>query len=451
MPSRLLPCLALLICSAALPAHASSCADPDPALDLEQRVADCQADLGSVWDRSGYPHLVFNLGRALRLLGRNDEALPVLQEALQYAPDNAGYWAELARLYLALKEPATAAALYGQAMDLAPDDPYIPADRAEAWLAFGKPEACIADLEPVLPGLRGQTDDGWFRNLYGRCLAAEGRPAEALAAYDDALADYPDYLDVKGNRIFALQALGRYDAVLADTAPLLDRGLTPDLSDDWEFSLRALRLDALGFLGRGAEIGPDLDALKARFPDSLDVVNIEAWSLFSTGRLDEADSAAETLRQQPEDQALPGYMVDTLAQIDLAMGRTDQAIAGLELAAWRDPGLAEAWVPALVAQGYLPQTSLADAVLTAVRRCVEEKGKDCRLAPLPVTEKTAITVSRPGPLPAPAAVAPAETPGFEPGPAAPAEPPALPPDEAPGLGSPPKAARPGEAPKPAAP
>lgn len=457
MPSRLAFGLALLLAATALPALASTCADPDPALDLEQRVADCQADLGSVWDRSGYPHLVYNLGKALRLLGRNDEALPVLQEALRYSPDTAGYWAELARVYLALNEPATAATLYSQAIVLDPADPYNPADRAEAWFNFGKPDACIADLAPVLPQLRGQTDDGWFRNLHGRCLAALGRASEALAAYDDALADYPDYLDVKGNRIYALQALGRYDQVLADTAPLLDRALTPDLTDEWELSLRALRLDALSFAGRGDEIDADLAALKARFPDSLDVANIAAWSLFTAGRLDAADAAAQVLRDQPEDPPLPGFMVDTIAQIDLAKGRTEQAVKGLELAAWRDPGIAAGWVPALAAQGYLPQTRLADAVLTAARRCIEEKGKDCALAPLPVTEKTPITVSRPGQVPAPAAVSPAEAPGFEPGPATPAQPPALPPDEAPGLGTPPKGARPagvpglGTAPKPVAP
>ncbi|WP_395542769.1 tetratricopeptide repeat protein [Neotabrizicola sp. sgz301269] len=457
MPSRLALCLALLLGSTALPALASTCANPDPALDLEQRVADCQADLGSVWDRAGYPHLVFNLGRSLRLLGRNDEALPVLQEALRYSPETAGYWAELARVYLALNEPATAAALYSQAITLDPSDPYNPADRAEAWFNFGKPEACVADLTPVLPQLRGQTDDGWFRNLYGRCLTALGRPAEALAAYDDALLAYPDYLDVKGNRIYALQALGRYDEVLVDTAALLDPAQTPDLTEAWEFPLRALRLEALGFAGRKTEIDADLQVLKARFPDSLDVVNIVAWSLFTAGRLDEADAAADTLRAQPEDPPLPGFMIDTIAQIDLAKGRTDQAIKGLELAAWRDPGIAAGWMPALAAQGYLPQTRLADAVLTAARRCIEEKGKDCALAPLPVTEKTAISVSRPGQVPSPAAVAPAEVPGFEPGPATPTVPPALPPDEAPGLGSPPKGVRPagspglGTAPKPVAP
>jgi tetratricopeptide (TPR) repeat protein len=421
-------------------AAASVCAEPDPSIDLEQRVADCEADLSYVWDRSGFPHLVFNLGRSLRLLGRNEEALPVLHEALRYSPENGYYWAELGRLYLALNEPATAVAMYSQAIVLDGSDPYHPADRAEAWFEFGRADGCVTDLEVALPQLAGWQDEAWFKNLYGRCLNAVDRHADAVAAFDAALAVVPDYVDAMGNRAYALHAAGRYDEVLAATAAMLDPAKVPELSAEWEIGLRALRIEALGFLGRPAEAEADIAALKQRFPDSLDVVNLEAWALFTAGRLDDADRAADVLRNQPDQSLIAAFMIDTIAQIDLALGRIDTALAGLELAAWRDPGLVAGWLPALAAQGYLPQTRLADGVLTAVRRCVAEKGKACSLAPLPATTTEAITVSRPAPVPAPPAEAPVETPVFEP---APADAPAEPPGDLPGLGTAPKPVRPG--------
>lgn len=431
--------LALL---AALPAAASTCADPDPALDLEQRVADCEADLAWVWDRRGYPHLLLNQARALRLLGRGEEALPVLQEALGYAPEDAVYWAEMGRLSLALNDPATAVAMYSQAVTLSPDDPWNRADRAEAWFTFGQPRACIADLAEALPKIEGQTDDAWFRNLNGRCLDAAGRPAEAVAAFESAVRAFPGYLDALGNRVYALVNQGRYDAVLEASSLLLDPAQTPDLTEAWRLSLHALRVDALVYLGRGAEIDAEIAALRAAQGETVEIRNLEAWGLFTAGRLQEAERAAQTLRDLPDDPPRPGYVIDTLAQIDLAMGRVDAALDGLELAAWRDPGLAQSWVPALAKQGYLPQTGLADDILTALRRCIAERGQACDLKPLPVTDAVPVAVSRP--VPPPAGGAPAEGPDFVAAPGeAPAQDPATPPPaEPPGLGTAPGAGRP---------
>jgi len=428
---------------AAAPALASTCADPNPELDLEQRVADCEADLSWVWDRSGFPHLVFNQGRALRLLGRTEDALPLLHEALGYSPDSALYWAELGRLYLALKEPGTSAAMFGQAAALDPVDPYAPADRAEAWFTLGRADACVADLDAALPRLKGLQDEAWFYNLRGRCLAALGRQTEAIADFDTAGSVYPGYIDAAGNRVYALHAAGRYDEALAASAPLLDPAQTPDLSPEWAFGLRALRIEALGFLGRAAEAGAEIDALRTAHAGTLDLANLEAWALFTAGKVDQADRAADALRNAPDQGQLAGFMLDTVAQIDLALGRTDKALAGLELAAWRDPGLARGWIPALAKQGYLPQTRFADGVLTAVRRCISELAAKCSLAPLPVTTATPVTVARPAPVPPPPADAPAETPAFEPAPAGtPETPPEVKPPDLPGLGAPPRAVRP---------
>lgn len=459
---------ALLALSPGGPARAATCDDPDPSVDLEARVADCEAMLGSLYDRSRVPHLVFNLGRALRLLGRNDEARTALQEALGYNPTSALYWAELARLSMAGNDPGTAAALFSEALRHEPGNIWLTGDRAEAWFNLGRTEDCLADLAAAIPGMAGEQDQAWYMNLQGRCHAALGQHDPALAAYDAALAIVPDYADAHGNRLYALAALGRYDQVLAGAQPMLE---APALSDDWDISVRGLRLDALVFLGRGAEVPADLAALKARHPQGGPVVaNIEAWYLFLTGDLQGANAAAQPLRDlyAAEDPALRGYMLDTLAQIDLALGNADLALDEFYTAAWLDPSLAQGWLAPLVAAGYLPQTRSADTLLVTLKNCIRAKGKDCDLRPLPAGGTPAATLAAapddsPGPVPAPDPAQPAagagdDAPAFEPSPgeggtpaeAVPASPaPAAP--VPPALGAEPAAVRPGQPAEPASP
>lgn len=475
---RLRLSLAALALSTALstglvrPAHAATCDDPDPAVDLEARVADCEAILGGVYDRSTVPHLVFNLGRALRLLGRNDEALAPLQEALGYNPTSALYWAELARLSMAFGEPGTAAALFGEALKQEPGNIWLTGDRAEAWFTLGRSADCLSDLAAALPGMAGEQDQAWYYNLQGRCHAALGQQEQALAAYDAALGVFADYADAHGNRLYALAALGRYDEVIAATLTMTD---SPALSDDWDIAARGMRLDALVFLGRGAEVPAELAALKARHPQgNADVVNLEAWYLFLSGDLQGANAAAQPLRDlyAAQDPALRGFMLDTLAQIDLGLGNTDLALDEFYTAAWLDPSLAAGWIAPLVAAGYLPQTRSADSVLLTLKNCIRAKGRDCDLRPRPAGDAPAPSIAAapgspasaapaetPGPLPVPEPAQPAGgeetgTPAFEPAPGegTPAAPvPAAPAPAPPALGAGPEPVRPDQPAEPASP
>ncbi len=444
------PVLAALVLTAlsAGSGLAAPCDDPDPSVDLEARIDSCEQILGGLYDRSTVPHLIFNEGRALRLLGRNDEALPLLQEALSYNPVSALYWAELARLYLALGEPGTAAAMYGEALRQEPGNFWLTGDRAEAWLNLGRPADCLADLAKAIPAMEGETDQAWYYNLEGRCHAALGQTAKALASYDAAIGLVPGYADAHGNRLYALAAQGRYADVVEASAPMI---ASAELADGWDLAARGLRLDALVFLGRGAEVPAELAALKARHPQGgADVANLEAWYLFLTGDLPGAEAAVQPIRDllAAQDPGLRGFMLDTLAQIDLAQGRTDQALDEFFTAAWLDPGLAAGWIPALVELGHLPQTRSADTVLVTLKNCIRAKGAACDLRPRPVGGAQAVAVAT-GPLPAPVPSQPAGTPGegapaFEPAPGEAAAPPAAPAPAPPALGAEPVPVRPGQ-------
>jgi tetratricopeptide (TPR) repeat protein len=465
MTLRLLLSALALTAAMSGPLAAATCDDPDPSIDLEARVADCEEILGGVFDRSSVPHLVFNLGRALRLLGRNVEALDPLQEALSYNPNSALYWAELARLYLVMREPGTSVAMFSQALQEAPGNIWLIGDRAEAWLDLGRPEDCLADLAASIPDMTGERDQAWYYNLQGRCHAALGAQDEALASYDAATAIVPDYADANGNRLYALSALGRYDEVITRTGTMIGNGPMPE---SWDLAVRSLRLDALIFRGRGAEVPAELAAMKAQHADNApEVANLLAWYLFLIGDLQQADTAAAPLRAlyEAEDPMVSAYMMATLAQIDLALGNTDLALEEFYTAAWLQPSLATGWIAPLVALGHLPQTRSADSILLTLKNCIKAKGAACDVRPLPAGNSSGALAAAgpadvPGPVPAPVPAQPAGspddgTPVFEPAPGddggTPAEPvPAAPAPAPPALGAEPAPVRPDQPAEPAA-
>lgn len=469
LPARLFAlALACLIPGlAAAPARAQSCDDPDASLDLNLRVQACEDILSRVYDRATFTHLVFNLGRSYRLLGNTEAALPVLTEALRYNPKNEWYWAELGLLYLDFGEPGTAAAMYTEARRLAPENPWLAVEQAEAWVALGLASRCLENMDLALEGFAGMIEEAWAHRVRGQCLAQAGRHAEAVEAFSTALAIEPTSADAMGLRAVSQHAMGQYEALLADSAALFDPGMGIEVTPEWELAVRGLRIEALVFLSRADEVIAEVAAVRGRFPGSdLAAINLQAWALFLIGNLEEADRAALPIRNHAYPEDITGYMKDTLGQIDLALGRREAAETALLDAAWYDPGIAQGWLPALIAQGYLPQTRTADDILLALIDCMDEKGAECRVAPLPVdASKKAALPARPDPGPsevpapadAPAGDAPAgDAPAFEgPPDGAPAETPAELPPEAPaaaaeeegdagsgGLGTGPKPVRP---------
>ncbi len=70
---------------------------------------------------------------------------------------------------------------------------------------------------------------------------------------------------------------------------------------------------------------------------------------------------------------------DTLAQLDLAQGRLEQALTGFANALRLDPSLSRIYARKLSELGYLPLSNAPDNVLMALRRCIEAKSSACRV------------------------------------------------------------------------
>ena len=122
------------------------------------------------------------------------------------------------------------------------------------------------------------------------------------------------------------------------------------------------------------------DALLARYPASFAAVNVKGRSLVQAGKLDEADALTQPLRLNPDGKPMEALYHDTLAQIDVAKGRLEDAIANYSAALNLDPGLSKAYARSLSQLGFLPLSNAPEGVLTALRRCIDVKKETCRVS-----------------------------------------------------------------------
>ena len=69
----------------------------------------------------------------------------------------------------------------------------------------------------------------------------------------------------------------------------------------------------------------------------------------------------------------------TLAQIDVGLGRLEDAFANYSAALDLDPALSKDYARSLSLLGFLPLSNAPDGVLTALRRCIDVKKATCRV------------------------------------------------------------------------
>jgi tetratricopeptide (TPR) repeat protein len=131
------------------------------------------------------PEVVVKLGRILRTVGRNDEALVHFQRYHRMVPDDVQGWAHL----------------------------------GSCLSALGR----FVEAEPYLRrAVAGQDDPISHYNL-GLLLATTGRLDEARRSYEAALARDPSHADARGNLASVLVQLGRGEEAARQLQALVDR------------------------------------------------------------------------------------------------------------------------------------------------------------------------------------------------------------------------------------
>lgn len=135
-----------------------------------------------------------NLGTALYLRGRHDEAERALQRAVELQPESVTAHASLGELYLATKRAADAANMLAKATANAGSDPRAPRlfiRLAEARIHAGDLDGARAAFETALE--RGPDDPEALLRV-ARIRASDGERQEAVALLRRALANDPDHV-----------------------------------------------------------------------------------------------------------------------------------------------------------------------------------------------------------------------------------------------------------------
>lgn len=228
---------------------------------------------------------------ALRVLGRNAEALSVHQRLARLFPSSAAAWYDLAEAYLAVGQgaPAREAAEKALAMGF---------DRPRGWVILGNACLVVADTD-----------------------AAE-------QAYREALRRQPNAIDAA--RLLAQLVWMRTGDAGAATAPL--RAIRE--AGQLDLLLLQTEIRVLEAAGRATEARALLEQLLVLAPGDPQLLRLLGQNLLEAGEFDRAASVLEPALEKAPDS---GWHLTGLAKARLAQGRADEALALARRAAQASP------------------------------------------------------------------------------------------------------------------
>ena len=190
----------------------------------------------------------YNWGVALTELGRQAEASKAYQRAVALQPGHAAAHHALALAHTGRGELDAALAALDRAVQAAPEVAAYRIERARVRLKLGQWARALAELDAA-------PDTAEALNLRGIALRQLHRGAEALQAYDRALALQPDLAEALNNRGNLRLLARQFPAALAD----LDRAAALQPASDW---LSGLRLYAAMHLHRWEQFDERVSALR---------------------------------------------------------------------------------------------------------------------------------------------------------------------------------------------
>jgi Flp pilus assembly protein TadD len=164
------------------------------------------------------PAALANLGGALNDAGRSAEALALLERAVALDPTNASAHNFLGATYFSLNRPAEAVESHGRALALRPDFDAARNNLGNALSAVGRKEEALQAFREALA--RNPADANLLCNS-GAVLQDLGRFDEARANFQEALRVHPDFPMALNNLGFLLREEGR----IAEATALFERCL----------------------------------------------------------------------------------------------------------------------------------------------------------------------------------------------------------------------------------
>ncbi|RVU05968.1 sulfotransferase family protein [Novosphingobium umbonatum] len=178
-------------------------------------------------------------GAELVVLGRCDQAEPILRQFLLKQPNHAQASRLLAACYVAARAFDHAETLLRHAISLKPDDKLARFDLARSLFARQQAEAALAELAPLEAA---EPANPAYRNLRAGCLALLGDDAGAEALHASLAQEFPENPRIAVNHGHALRTKGERDAAIAAYRRAI--ALAPRTGEAW-WSLANLKVGTL--------------------------------------------------------------------------------------------------------------------------------------------------------------------------------------------------------------
>ncbi len=129
------------------------------------------------------PAIAVQVGEMNLAMGRFDDAIRLANAALDANPQAAGAWALRARVAARTGELESALADLHRALEFAPGDRQLLFEAAELYRAMGRPSRALATLGALRETYADAEEPARVPYLEGLALAALGRHADAVDAY----------------------------------------------------------------------------------------------------------------------------------------------------------------------------------------------------------------------------------------------------------------------------
>ena len=283
----------------------------------------------------------YNLGNALKAMGRPEDALPHYQHAVRIRPDYAKAHYNLGNTLQGQGKNVEAIEHFHRVLRINPDDAEARDNLGHALEALGRREEALTHYQHAV---RINPDFAGGRNSLGKVLVALGRREEALTHFQDALRINPDFAEARNNLGNILQALGRPKEALTHYQHAVR--INPDDAEahyNWGHALMALRRpeQALAHFQHAVRINPDFAEAHFNWGRALE----------ACGRPEQALAHyQDAVRINPDDAEARNNLGNALQ----ALGSSEQALAHYQHAVRIEPDFAQAhynWGNALVALG----------------------------------------------------------------------------------------------------
>ena len=179
------------------------------ALQIEERLAGEQSRVGDIRDT---PEALTTQAELLASSGREDDALPLLERAIELQPDSPEVWGAKASLMLQLSRYEEARDDAERAVSLAPGDIAARLHQATALIELGFYGNAVRSLDETL---RQQPESFVAQTNKGVALYRLGECGRAIACFDAAIGLSPDFSDAWANKAATLaKCLGEHEAAL---------------------------------------------------------------------------------------------------------------------------------------------------------------------------------------------------------------------------------------------